>query len=205
VAGESRLPVSSSRAGGGRKPRERRVVEQHEGAAPIDPNTLILVGRVAGAFGVKGEIKLRPYTVEGESVASYGPLFDAGGRPVLTPRRARPIAGGVAVTAAEVSTREEAEALKGTKLFVPRTRLPALEPDEFYAVDLIGCRVSNVAGADLGVVTGVDDFGAGDLLEITSGKTVWRLPFTAENAPHIDLNERRIIVDPPAGLPPDEV
>ncbi|HVY04018.1 MAG TPA: ribosome maturation factor RimM, partial [Caulobacterales bacterium] len=162
---------------------------------------LILVGHVKGAFGVKGEVRLYPYTDEPGGIAAYGPLRDKDGKIVLTPKRARAIKDGVAITAKEIKTREEAEALKGVRLYVPRDEFPdPEEDDEFYAVDLIGCAVRNAGGEHLGEICAIHDFGAGDILEIKNGPKTWFLPFTAENAPRSDLNAKLVIADPPAEL-----
>jgi 16S rRNA processing protein RimM len=164
---------------------------------------LILVGAILGAFGVRGEIRVKSFTAAPENVFAYGPLLDESGRVVLTPKKWRPLNDALAVTAPEVPTREAAEALKGTRLYVQRDALPAIEDDEYYAADLIGCAVVGVDGATLGLVKAVNDYGAGDLLEIDQSGRVWRLPFTNENVPTIDLKTRIITVDPPTGLLPE--
>ena len=101
------------------------------------------------------------------------------------------------------TTRRVSLSTSGTALYVPREALPAPEEDEFYAADLIGCRVEAVDGAPLGEVKAVNDFGAGDVLEIHLNGAIWRLPFTLENTPQIDLKDRRIVADPPDGLLPE--
>lgn len=161
-------------------------------------SALVAVGAVEGAFGLKGEMRVKSFTAEPEAIASYGPLLDAEGAVILTPRSVRLFKGGVIVTAPEVTTREEAEALRNTLLHVPRDRLPAPEDDEFYHVDLIGCRVEAESGEALGTVRAVHDFGAGDVLEIAAaGRASLFLPFTKAVVPTIDLAARRIIAVPP--------
>jgi 16S rRNA processing protein RimM len=164
-----------------------------------DESRLILMGHIAGAFGVRGEVKIRPYTAQADGLLGYGPLLDEAGAIVLTPKRGHAIKDCLAVTAPEIETREHAEALKGVKLYVRRAVLPAPADDEFYVVDLIGCAVHNLAGESLGVIFAAHDFGAGDVLEIRGGKT-WFLPFTAQTTPRIDLKARLVIADPPPGL-----
>lgn len=163
----------------------------------IDPATLVLVGAIAGAFGVRGEVRVRCFTAEPDGVTSYGPLYDAQGKRVLTPKSWRPVKDGLAVTAPEFATREQAEAARGTPLHVPRAALPPVEEDEFYHVDLIGCRVEALDGAPLGVVHAVHDFGAGDVLEIRKGGAPWYLEFSKDAAPVVDLKHRRIVATPP--------
>lgn len=175
--------------------------------APSPPETspadLILVGAVIGAIGVRGEIRVRSFTQEAASVGAYGPLYDAGGRLLLTPKRARLVKDSVALSGPELASREAAEALKGAGLHVPRSALPAsLAAEEVYVADLVGQDVVHVDGRPLGIVTDVRNFGAGDLLEIETEGTRWLMPFTAQNAPRIE--SRTIHIDPPFGLVPGE-
>jgi 16S rRNA processing protein RimM len=163
-----------------------------------DDGDLVLVGAIAGAFGVRGEVRVRSFTAAPESLASYGPLLDKTGAPLMSPQRWRPIKDAIAVSAPEIATREQAEALKGQGLYVPRSRLPPAADDEFYHVDLIGCRVEALDGAPLGEVIAAPNFGAGDLLEVRppAGQS-WFLPFTKTHAPLVDIAARRIVADPP--------
>ena len=159
---------------------------------------LILVARVAGAFGVKGEVRLTAYTADPMALLAYRDLKRENGAAGLTVLSARPHKGGVVARAREVETREQAEALRGLRLFVPREALPEPEEDEFYLVDLIGLSVLTPEGEALGVVRTVQDFGAGDLLEIQPAQGAsWWLPFTREAVPEVRLAERKIIAVPP--------
>jgi 16S rRNA processing protein RimM len=161
------------------------------------PEPLILVGAIAGAFGVRGEVRVRSFTATPEGVVSYGPLYDAAGKLVLTPKRWRPIKDGLAVTAPEVADREAAEALRNTPLHVPRSLLPPAAEDEFYHVDLIGCRVEALDGAPLGEVLAVHNFGAGDVLELRDAVGAQRfLDFSRANVPVVDLDNRRLVATP---------
>jgi 16S rRNA processing protein RimM len=157
-------------------------------------DTLILVARVAGAFGVKGEVRLTAYTAEPMALLDYKELKREDGAAGLTLTAARPHKGGVVVRAREVETREQAEALRGLRLYVPREALPEPDEDEYYLVDLIGMAVTTPQGEPLGVVRTVQDFGAGDLLEIQpeTGASWW-LPFTREAVPQVHMAERRLV------------
>ena len=161
---------------------------------------LILVARVAGAFGVKGEVRLTSYTADPMALLGYRDLKRENGQTGLTLASARPHKGGIVARAKEIETREQAEGLRGLRLYVPREALPPPEDeDEFYLVDLIGLAVETPAGEALGVVRNVQDFGAGDLLEIQPAEGAsWWLPFTREAAPEVRLAERRIIAIPPS-------
>lgn len=160
--------------------------------------SLICVGAIAGAFGVRGETRVKSFCAEPEDIASYGPLFTEDGARSFTIRVTRPVKGGFAARLGGVPTREAAEALRGVKLYAPRTKLPAPSDEEFYYADLIGLEVVDVGGARLGRVRAVEDYGAGDFLDIAlerGGHLL--LPFTREAAPTVDLAAGRIVVDPP--------
>ena len=164
---------------------------------------LILVGRVAGAFGVKGETRITAYTADPMALTNYGPLLRKSGAPGLTVQSARPARGGIVARVMEIATPEQADALRGLELYVPRERLP--EPDdedEFYLTDLIGLAAIAPDGSPLGVVASVENYGAGDLLEIKPPGIApnWQVAFTRENVPAVHIAEGRIVV-----LRPDEV
>lgn len=162
----------------------------------------VCVGAVAGAFGVRGEVRLKSFCALPEAIADYGPLEDEAGARRFDVALDRPVKGGFAARLSGVETREAAEALRGVRLYAARDRLPALPDDEFYHADLIGLDVADPGGVILGRVRAVLDHGAGDLLEITrpGGGEPVLLPFTRANVPRIDLTARRLIADPPEGL-----
>jgi 16S rRNA processing protein RimM len=109
------------------------------------------------------------------------------------------VAGGLGARIPGVATKEQADALRGTSLFVPRDRLPSLPDEEFYHADLIGLKAYDTGGVLVGKVTAVYNHGAGDILEIspTGHKSALLLPFTAVIVPNVDLATGRIVVDPP--------
>jgi len=161
---------------------------------------LIQVGRVAGAFGIKGEVRITSFTAEPLALVAYKTLVREDGSPGLTLTSGRAAKGGVVVRAKEVETREQAEALRGLKLYIPRDRLPAPEEDEFYVTDLIGLLIETADGEPLGRIKAVQDFGAGDLLEIQPPEGAsWYLPFTREAVPEVRIGEGKVIA-----LRPDE-
>lgn len=162
----------------------------------------ICVGAVAGAFGVRGEVRLKPFTDDPAAIAAYGPLETEDGARRFTLTLTRDVKGGLAGRLSGVTSREQAEALKGTRLYAPRAALPeSADEDEFYHADLIGMAVVGLDGALLGAVLAVQNYGAGDLLEIRldgeEGSVL--LPFTRDVAPEVDLVARRIVIDPPEG------
>jgi len=159
---------------------------------------LILVGRVAGAFGVRGEVRLTSFTAEPEALLDYKALKREDGSPALTLTSGRPAKGGLVVRAAEVETREQAEAMRGLKLYIDRDALPEPEEDEFYVTDLIGLDAVTPEGELLGRIRNVQDFGAGDLLEIQPAEGAsWYLPFTREAVPEVRISDGRVVAVKP--------
>jgi 16S rRNA processing protein RimM len=160
---------------------------------------LILVGRVAGAFGVKGEVRITAYTDDPAALVRYRELVREDGTPGLSLTAGRPHKGALVGRAKEIATREDAEAIRGLQLYVPRSALPAPDEDEFYLADLIGLRAVSPDGAELGHVKSVQNFGAGDLLEIAppSGPTWW-LPFTQDAVPEVRIADGVVVAVRPA-------
>lgn len=165
-------------------------------------DSVICVGSLSGAYGVRGEVRLKSYCAEPSDIADYNPLSDADGLRQFNVTLVRPIKGGYAARVSGVSTKEDADALRGTDLFTPRDRLPSLPDDEFYHADLIGLDVVDTGGVVLGKVKTVQNHGAGDLLEIHGPgmKNTVLLPFTQAAVPTVDLAGGRIVADPPEGL-----
>jgi len=158
----------------------------------------ICVGAIAGSFGVKGEVRLKSFCAEPADIASYGPLASEDGATSWTIKLTRPVKGGFAARMTGVATKEQADEMRGTRLYAPRDALPALPDDEYYYTDLIGIDVVDTGGAPLGNVAAVLNHGAGDLLEVRMpGEKPLLLPFTRENVPTVDLTARRIVADPP--------
>ena len=156
----------------------------------------VLVGVIGAAHGVRGELRLKSYTEDPLAIAGYGPLETEDGRRALTPSSARLLKDDMLVVRfQEVGDRASAETLTNLRVYVPRARLPAAADDEFYHADLVGLRAETAGGASLGLVVAVQNFGAGDLLEIApeTGPTLL-VPFTKAFVPVVDLQHRRIAV-----------
>ena len=159
----------------------------------------LCVGAISGAFGVKGEVRLKSFCAQPEAIAAYAPLYTEDGNRSFTVKITRAINGGLAARLSGVATKEDADALRGTSLFANRAKLPNLPDDEFYHADLVGLEVFDTGGAPLGTVRAVFNHGAGDILEIHAPgrKTALLLPFTKAIVPTVDLTVGRIIADPP--------
>jgi len=149
----------------------------------------ILIGAVAGAHGVRGEVLIKSYAAEPERIASYGPLSDETGDRQFQIAVRRVTGRGVIARIEGVASRSEAEALKGMRLYVARERLPATGASEFYHADLVGLRALSPAGEVMGEVVAVQNYGAGDLIEIrlSGGGESELVPFTDAFVPKVDL------------------
>ena len=167
---------------------------------------LVLVGHVSGGFGVRGEVRIHTYTADPMALTAYGPLLRADGTVALTVQSARPTKDGVVARIKEIATKEQADALRNMKLFVPRERLPDTEEDEFYLTDLIGLECRDPDDAVIGTVKAVQNFGADDILEIApaAGGPTWYLPFTREAAPEIHIADGWLRVVRPVEIEGDE-
>lgn len=162
----------------------------------------VCVGAIAGAFGVRGEIRLKSFTADPQDIASYTPLYTEDGAKSFTLSITRQINNGFSARLSGVNTKEDADSLRGVQLYAERSQLPSLPDDEFYHADLIGLTVLDTGGTELGRVKAVQNHGAGDLLEIqTTGISATVLmPFSQAAVPTVDLATGRIIADPPEGL-----
>ncbi|NVK14264.1 MAG: 16S rRNA processing protein RimM [Rhodobacteraceae bacterium] len=163
---------------------------------------LICVGAIAGSFGVRGEVRLKSFCAVPEEIEDYSPLSNEDGSRTYSLSITRPIKNGFAALLEGVETKEDADAIKGLRLFARRDQLPQLPDDEFYHADLIGLEVYDTGGTLLGTVKSVQNHGAADLLEIHGPglKATVLLPFTLDAVPTVDLTQGRIIADPPEGL-----
>src|SRR5690554_391522 len=160
----------------------------------------VCLAAIVGAHGVRGLVRLKPFTEESESVAAYGPLSDESGERHFQLRLKGQVKGLLLAEIDGVADRNAAEALRGLRLYVERAALPPPEdPEEFYYADLIGLRVETSTGELLGEVRAVQDFGAGDVLEVAPAEDrSFYLPFTRQVVPKVELAAGRLIADPPA-------
>ena len=162
----------------------------------------ICVGAVSGARGVRGELRIKPFTDDPKHVGAYGPVETEDGTRVLTLTGLKAKGDEVTAWAKEVKSRDEAMALKGTRLYVAKAHLPASQEDEFYYADLVGLAAITKDEDDIGQVIAVHDFGAGDVLEIrlAQEKREVMVPFTKDCVPEVDVPGGKVVIDPPDGL-----
>ncbi len=163
----------------------------------------VLLGRIVGAHGIRGEVAIESYTAEPTDIAAYGPLETEDGSRRLDVRIVRVASKGPIARIGGIGDRTGAEALKGLKLYVDRNRLPAVEGDEFYHADLIGLHAENPSGTIIGTVVAIQNYGAGDLLEVQllDTKKTELIPFKEPFVPKVDIDAGRVVIDMPAAEP----
>ena len=162
----------------------------------------ICVGGISGSYGVHGELRVKSFCAQPDDIETYSPLTSEDGTRSFALALIRPMKNGFVARIADVATKEEADALRGTQLFARRDQLPTLPDDEYYYSDLTGLDVFDTGGTVLGTVKSVQNHGAGDLLEVQlpgQSDTVL-VPFTQAVVPTVDLATGRIVADPPEGL-----
>jgi 16S rRNA processing protein RimM len=153
---------------------------------------MIMLAAVAGAHGIRGEVRLKLFTDAAENLARHV-RFDAGGR-ALVLKSIRPDKPGTAVARFEgIDDRNAAETLRGLQLMVPRTALPSLADGEYYVADYLGMAVADETGALVGKVRAIENFGASDILDIAldAGGSVM-VPFVADV---VREHDNQLIVD----------
>jgi 16S rRNA processing protein RimM len=157
----------------------------------------VLLGVVAAPHGVRGLVRIKSYTEDPKAVAAYGPLSDESGTKEYRVEALSVARDAVLARIEGVADRTAAEALRGVRLYVERTRLPEAGEREWYEADLIGLGAVGRDGRNWGKVVAFHDFGAGPVMEVSAGLM---LPFTDEVVPEIDVEGGKVVVDPPAGL-----
>jgi 16S rRNA processing protein RimM len=182
---------------------------------PGFPDDAVEVGRILGAWGVKGWLKVEPYSTDPQALFSSKRWFlrpPEGGAPrpamqwpeLLRVVSAREHADGVVAQVHDVADRDAAQALRGGRLFIARSSFPTADLGEYYWVDLIGLAVANRDGAMLGDVVGLIDTGVHSVLRVrprdaapqATPEQVERLiPFVAAYIDSVDLGTRQIVAD----------
>ncbi len=157
----------------------------------------VLLGVVAAPHGVHGLVRIKSFTEDPLAIGSYGPLSDESGRKEYRVEALSAARGAVLARIEGVADRTAAEALRGLRLHVEHSALPATGEREWYEADLIGLAATGRDGRDWGKVVALHDFGAGPVMEVSGGAM---LPFTDAAVPEIDVEGGKVVIDPPAGL-----
>ena len=161
----------------------------------------ICLGVVTGPHGVQGAVRIKSFTEIPEDVAGYGPLEDETGRRQFDLHLCGVAKGVLIARLPGIEDRDQAEALRGLRLYLPRSALPQPEAEEYYHADLIGLDAVLEDGTRVGRVRAIYDFGAGDTLELVrDGAPPVLVPFTRAVVPIVAPAEGRLVLDPPPGL-----
>ena len=162
----------------------------------MSETTRVLLGRIAGPQGLKGEVVVHAFTEYPEDIAAYGPLTDSEGQREIALDVVRISDKGVIARISGVRDRTQAEALKGMELWVLRSQLPSADDGEFYHADLVGLAAVAQDGQPIGTVVAVQNYGASDLLEIRldGSRRTELVAFTDDFVPEVDIAGRRVVV-----------
>src|SRR5438132_1125195 len=170
-------------------------------ADPADAPKRVCLGVVTGPHGVQGAVRIKSFTQAPEDIARYGPLTDEAGDRCFELSLVGAVKGVVLARLSGIEDRDQAEALRGLRLHLPRAALPQTEAEEYYHADLIGLEAVLGDGTRVGRVRAIHDFGAGDTLELARpGASPVMVPFTRAVVPSIELAAGRLVLDPPPGL-----
>jgi 16S rRNA processing protein RimM len=171
-----------------------------------DRTRFLSIGLITRPHGVNGEVRLRLHNPESTALEEVDVVYLALPNASGEPRRyavegARYVAGGVLCELEGVADRNQADLLRGAEVCIPRDDLPPLAEGEFYLGDLEGCAVVTRAGQPYGVVHQVQELGAHNTLVIHDGEIERLLPYVPQFVVEVDIEARRVVVDPPEGLP----
>jgi len=166
----------------------------------------VCLGVIARPHGVRGLVRIRPFTEDPRAIAAYGPLTDRKSGREFMVSVTHVVKGMVTARIAGIGDRGQAEKLTGTELWVTRAALPeTANEEEYYHHDLIGLAAYREDGAALGQVVAMRNYGAGDLLELRIPKgPVVLVPFTRRCVPVVDVQGGRVVIDPLPGLLDEE-
>lgn len=166
----------------------------------MNKSDLVHVGTFGTAIGLKGEIKINLYTSSVEVFKSFDFFYNFD-RSIewkfdsIAMRQKKCVA-----KLAHCDSRSEAEDLKNKKIYTSKKNFPSTKDNEYYVSDLIDCKIMHNNGNDLGEVTDVNNFGAGDLLETTYNDKKIYIPMNKENIISVNIENKIIVVDPIKGI-----
>jgi len=156
----------------------------------------ILLGRIIGAHGIRGDVLIQSYASEPQAIAAYGPLAAEDGSHQFEVSVVRLTPKGVIAHVTGIDDRTAAETLKGLALYVDRARLPETGVDEFYRADLVGLAAEDPDGRRIGSIVAVENYGAGDILELRleGQRKTELIPFSDAFVPLVDIAGGRVVV-----------
>lgn len=166
------------------------------------PDDLVLVGHVIGAYGIKGWVRIRPYSADaGAMLHARTWWLDKPEVRDVDAMQAKVHGEDVVAQLMGVADRNAAEALKGATVQIRRSHFPPLTGEEYYWIDLIGLEVDNLDGQHLGIVADMMDNGAHPILRVVAASSSadkakeWLIPFVDQFVKTVDQNARKITVD----------
>jgi 16S rRNA processing protein RimM len=166
----------------------------------------VLIGRIGAPHGVRGEVLIQSYAEDPQAIAAYGPLLSEDGKRRIEIKVVRVTSKGIVARIAGIGDRNGVEALKGLALYVERSRLPAAAEGEFYRADLIGLRAVAPDGSALGTIVAVDNYGAGDILELRleGERETELIPFADAFVPAVNIAAGTVTVVLPVAVEANE-
>lgn len=170
----------------------------------IDLKKHTCVGIITSAHGIKGQVKIKTFTQECDNITKYGNLYTKSGQEIEITSIRILTNNSIVATLKNIITRNQAEELRDTKLFVLKEHLPTLDEDHFYYDDLIGLDVFKTPRSEgdepIGSVLQLYNFGAGDIIELQlvvgGRKTIGTIAFTQDAVPHVNVAQGFIEVSP---------
>ncbi len=170
-------------------------------ADPSDATQRLCVGIITAPQGVHGAMRVKSFMEVPDAIAGYGPVEDETGHRRFELHLLGTARGVVIARISGVASRDQAERLRGLRLYLPRSALPETEDDEYYHADLIGLEAVLGDGTPVGRVRAIYDFGAGDTLELERAHAPpVMVPFTRAVVPVVAPAAGRLVLDPPPGL-----
>lgn len=165
------------------------------------------MGRIGAAHGIKGEVRLQSFAQNPLDIATYGPFATTRPGLAIEIEAARETGNGMLVARLRgIADRTAAEKLNGIELYLDRAALPETEADDYYHADLVGLEARRIDGTVIGEVIAIQNFGAGDILEVRdplAGDTFF-YPFTRATVPEVNLAQGFLTIEPPVEAEPGE-
>jgi 16S rRNA processing protein RimM len=201
MASKQRPHPEEAAHGSARSAVRRQLSPRRLCADPAQATRRLCIGIVTGPHGVRGALRIKSFTDVPEDIARYGPVEDEDGRRRFDLSLCGAAKGVLIASLSGVDDRDQAEALRGLRLYLPRAALPQTEPEEYYHADLIGLEAVLGDGTPVGRVRAIYDFGAGDTLELArSDARSVMVPFTRAIVTVVEPERGRLVLEPPPGL-----
>lgn len=162
----------------------------------MDREKLVKIGKIIAPHGVRGLVKIKSYTDTPSALAEYSDIYDKSGEKISVEVKSANKDMLIAYIE-NVESREDAEEISKTDLYITRDSMPALEEDDFYIEDLVGMQVMDNSNGHVGEIIDVRNFGAGDVLEIKFSKDGKKeyVAFTKKNFPTVDVTGRFVKIN----------